>query len=300
MANERTEARRPDRRAFRPTLDGTLESRKLLSVASASIRAQTAAGGQAVVVTTPDRSQFFVSVINGGTVRATPAPGGRVNLIVTGSTVDTLLEINEVASNHSLKSGAHTFAQRNGGAASILNVASIRVTSGSIAAIEGFRDAKLSGPITVNGINRVDRIAFSQILAGGSIRVGGDLNTLDVLGEARFSSSTGLNVGRDLNWFDVGGNLTFEKGANLVVGRDLGLAAQPAKGTGLAGQGLFVNGNLTVTAPSTATIGRNIDSGIIVNGNFTGLSRFTIMGSAGDIRGNPASATNIIRGTLTP
>jgi len=296
MANERREARRPDRRAFRPTLDGTLESRKLLSRASASIRSQTAAGGQAVVVTTPDTSQFFVSVLNGGTVRATPASGGRVNLIVTGSTVDTLLEINQITSNHSTKTGAHTFDPNNATPFSLLNVASIRVTSGLIGAIEGYRDTALSGPITINGTSRVDRIAFDKILPGGSIRVGGDLNTLDVLNDADFNASAGLFVARDLNWFEVGGNLTFERGANFVVGRDLGLVAQPAKGSGGGGQGLFVNGNFTIAAPNSAAVLRNLNA-IIINGNLSGASRITVIGQ--NITTLPNNS-GFVRGTVTP
>ncbi len=277
MAHDRTEARRSGRRAFRPTLDGTLETRKLLSHIS-TIRAQTAAGGQAVVVTNTDGAQFFVSVVNGGAVRATAAAGGRVNLIVDGSTVDTLLEINQVSPNHSSTAGAHSFNGNFATRFAKLNVASINVTNGTIGAIEGYRDADLSGPITVNGTNRVDRIAFEQILPGASIRVGGDLNTLEVLNNADFNKSSGLFVGRDLNWFSVGGNLTFENGSNLVVGRDLGLAAQPAKGTGLPGQGIFVNGNLTIAPTSKAAIVRNNDGGVVTNGNFSGVSRFTTVG----------------------
>ena len=80
-----------------------------------------------------------------------------------------------------------------------LNIASITVSTGTIGAIEGYRDAILSGPIIVAGPNRVDRIAFQAIAPGGAIGVGGDLNTLDVLNDANFTNSTGLFVGRDLN-----------------------------------------------------------------------------------------------------
>ena len=59
------------------------------------------------MVTNTDGQQFYVSVINGGTVRAFPAAGGRVNLIVDGSTIDTLLEINQVILEARRKGGAH-------------------------------------------------------------------------------------------------------------------------------------------------------------------------------------------------
>ena len=95
MAHDRTEGRRPGRRMFRPTIDGRLETRELLSKV-ATIRAQVAYGGQAAVVTEPTAQQFYVSVINGGTIRVTPANGNRVNIVVNGSTIDTMLEINQV------------------------------------------------------------------------------------------------------------------------------------------------------------------------------------------------------------
>jgi hypothetical protein len=276
MALGHKDSRRPGRRAFQPTVDGRLETRVLLSNA-AQIRSQTAAGGQAVVVTTPTHQQFFVSV-EGATIRAFPAPGGRVSFVVDGSTADTLLEINQIIPRHSTKSGAHDFNPNFAVQGAPLNVASIMVTSGSIGSIEGYHDAVLSGPISVGGTTPVNRIAFQSILPGGSIGVGGTLNTLDVLNDAHFSKSTGLFVGQDLNWFEVGGNLTFESNANMTVGRDLGLTLQAPKGSGLGGQGLFVNGNFTIGATSHVTIGRNIPFGVVINGNFTGASRFTVGG----------------------
>ena len=64
----------------------------------------------------------------GGSIQATPAPGGRVNLIVEGSTVNTLLEINQIIPMHSSTAGAHTFNNILGNQNGILNVASITVT----------------------------------------------------------------------------------------------------------------------------------------------------------------------------
>ncbi len=298
MAHARTEARRSDRRAFRPTLDGRLEDRKLLSQLTA-IRSRTAAGGQAVVITNIDKTQYFVSVVGGGSVRAFPATGGRVSLIVDGSTVDTLLEINQILPMHSQTAGSHKFNTTNQ-IYSRLNVASVTVTSGTIGAIEGYRDSILSGPIVVSGTNRVDRIAFEQVARGGSISVGGDLNTLEILNNADFNVSTGLTVGRDLNWFNVGGNLTFQNGARAVIGRDLGLTAQPAKGSGLAGQGLFVNGNLTVGPTSSVAIVRNNVAAIVVNGNLSGYSRISILGLPLPTYLSTVATNVVVRGTSTP
>ena len=263
------------------------------NVASPFNNARTAAGGQAVVVTLASKERFYISIINGGTVRATPATRGRVHLVVDGSTVDSLLEISPIVDRVTVQSSgsssgsgttqvldAHTFRTALRNQSRLINIASIRVTSGTIGAIEGYRDSILSGPVTINSTNRVDRIAFGAIVKRGSISVGGDLNTLDVLTDATFDTSSGLSVGRDLNSFSVGGNLVFQNGANGVIGRDIGLTPQAAKGSGPAGQGILVQGNITVAPTSTFSIGRAIDgnAAVIANGNLSGLSRITIQG----------------------
>jgi hypothetical protein len=277
MALGHKDSRRAGRRAFQPTLDGTLETRVLLS--ASQIRSQTAAGGQAVVITATSGQQFFVSVTQ-GTIRATPASGGRVNLVARGTTSSTFLEINQIIPSHGFNT-AHTFNPVPGNATGILNVASIDITSGFIDSIEGYRDAVLSGPITVAGTSPVNRIAFAAINAGGSIAVGGDLDTLDVLNSATFSGAgNNLSVGEDLNWFELGGSLTIENGANFTTGRDLGLTPQAAKGSGLAGQGMFVNGNLTIGTGSVISIGRNIPFGVVINGNLTGFGNWSVGGQS--------------------
>ncbi len=271
--------RKAGRRSFRPTLDGTLEPRNLMATLT-GVHVQTASGGQAVVVTDTDGGRYFVSVFNGGSVQATPASGGRVNLIARGTTSQSLLEINQILPFISTRGTAHTFNPNNSAFARPLNVASINVTSGQIGSIEGYHDAILSGPITISGTIPVNRIAFDTIAPGGSISVGGDLLTLEVSGNADFSMSNGLFVGRDLDWFDVGGNLTFENGASAVIARDLGHNFQVAKGSGNAGQGLFVGGNLTVAPPSSVAVGRFIalPGGILVTGNFAGFNQVAVGG----------------------
>ena len=278
MALGRKDGRRPRSRAFQPTLDGRLETRVLLSK-MAQIRSQTAAGGQAVVITNTVGQQFFVSVTQ-GTIQASPASGGRVNFVLKGSTSDTLMEINQIIPMHKPNKGAHTFNSTLGAGTGILNVNSINVASGSINAIEGYHTATLSGPITVNGTNPVNRIALQSIMPGGSISVGGDLDTLDVVNTADFTAAPGLFVGRDLNWFESGGNVSFTNGANMIVQRGLGQVFQAAKGSGNSGQGMYVGGNLTIgpnDVVSAATANAGL-FGVLVLGNASGVSRFTFAG----------------------
>ena len=293
MALGHKDSRRPGRRAFQPTIDGRLETRVLM--AQLAVRTQVAAGGAAVVVTNTNGAQFFVSVTQ-GSIRGTPAPGGRVNLVASGTNSNTLLEINQIIPMHSGHNTAHTFDPTLANATGTLNIASLNVTSGRISAIEGYHTAILSGPLTVSGTSTVGRIAFSAIRAGGSINVGGTLSTLDIYNDAVFDRSAGLAVGLDLDWFEVGGNLSFDDGANMVVGRDLGALPQVAKGSGNPGQGLYVNGNFTIGTAGKVAIVRNIGTnlnpiGILVNGNFSGASRFSV----GGLVYGPLS----VRGTVT-
>jgi hypothetical protein len=277
MALGHKDGRRSRRRAFEPTLDGRLETRVLLS-AMAEIRSQTAAGGQAVVITDTTGQQFYVSVSQ-GTIQGFPASGGRVSFVVKGSTDNTNLEINQIIPMHSATEGAHTFNSAMGGGNGILNIAAIDITSGQIYAIEGYHTAVLSGPVSIGGANPVNRIALDAIAPGASIGVGGDLDTLDILNNADFSQSTGLFVGRDLNWFEVGGNLSFTDGANMDVARGIGQIFQAAKGSGNAGQGMNVNGSVTIGASDFIAIGTNAGPfGILVNGDFTGIERITAEG----------------------
>ncbi len=283
MPQHRTE-RRESRRGFRPTLDGKLEPRVLMAQLSA-IHARTAAGGQAVVITNTSGAEFYVSTFNGGTVRALPASGGRVNLIVDGSTPSTLLEINSIVPAQ-IHGTAHTFHTYLSTPNNKLNIASLNVTSGMISAIEGYQTANLSGSIVVAGPARVDRIALNSILPGGSIQTGGDLNTLDVFHDVTLSGGN-ISIGRDLNWFETYGNVTLSNNSNFLIGRDAGGIPQPAKGSGNQGQGINISGNLTIDPGSVLAIGRNLPplnlnlspgAGLVVSGNATGLSRVFIGG----------------------
>ena len=165
-----------------------------------------------------------------GTVRAYAMPGGRVGIIVDGSTANTDLTINPLGQPQE-KGFAKSFAYGEAGRVHLLNIGQLTVTSGQIGAIEGFQDAELSGPLTIPGSTSVDRIALGAILPGGSITTGGDLQTLDVLNNVDLSGSgTGINIGRDLNLLNVGGSITLSNGANFLIGRNLGLASPAAQG----------------------------------------------------------------------
>jgi hypothetical protein len=306
MALGHKDGRRSRRRAFQPTIDGRLETRVLLST-MAQIRSQTAAGGQAVVITNTFGQKFFVSV-NEGTIKAFPASGGRVSFVLNGSTSNTSMEINQIIPMHSPTGGAHTFNTKLGIATNILNIASITATSGSIFAIEGYHTAVLSGPISLGSTSAVNRIALLSIMPGGSINVGGDLDTLDIVNDANFSTSPGLFVGRDLNWFEAGGDVSFTNGANMVVGRGVGQVFQFAKGSGNSGQGINVMGSLTIGTNDGISIGTNAGLfGILINGNLTGSSRLFLAGvpvslfnPPSPISTNPLVPTVLVRGTETP
>jgi len=278
MALGHKDGRRPRSRAFQPSVDGRLETRVLLSGAAAQIRSQTAAGGLAVIVTNTVGQKFYISVTQ-GTIQAFPASNGRVSLVANNTTSDTLLEINQLIPMHPIAKGAHTFNSARGGGTGILNIAAIDITSGLINSIEGYHTASLSGPLTVAGNEPVNRIALLNVLPGGSIAVGSDLDTLDIFNNADFSNSFGLYVGRDLNWLETGGDLSFTNGANMYVVRGAGQTFQAPKGSGNAGQGIYVNGNLTIGSNDFIDIGTNVGPfGILINGSLTGPERLFLGG----------------------
>ncbi|MGP0066300.1 MAG: hypothetical protein ACLQGP_22190 [Isosphaeraceae bacterium] len=272
-----------------------------------AIATQTARGGQAVEVTALDGSHYMVKLSytsntietntaegsNGtdgnatsaaagslvseqnanypqpiGTIRAYAMSGGRVGIIVDGSTQNTDLTINPLGEPQK-KGYAQSFAYGESGRNHLLNIGQITVNSGTIGAIEGYQDAELSGPLTVSGSSAIDRIAFAAILPGASITTGGDLETLDVLNQIDLSGSgTGITIGRDLNLLNVGGSITLSNGANFQIDRDLGLVSQPPKGTGTGSNVLSLNYTsvsnsiVTVTIPS---VGSFIQGGITIN-----------------------------------
>jgi hypothetical protein len=380
MSEFRTNGRRSPARAFRPTVDGRLESRVLLTVHKGhtvsrfllshpspkpaynlrqppftaadappfhksfrvitGVGTQTARGGQAVQVTAQDGSHYLVKLAytsntlatdtaegaNGqlgnssavaatdlvsqqnanypqpiGTVRAYAMPGGKVGIIVDGSTPNTELSINPLGLPQK-KGYAHSFAYGESTRNHVLNIGQLTVSSGQIGAVLGFQDAVLSGPLIVSGSSSIDRIAFDELLPGATISTGGDLQTLDISGSATLSGAgTGVFVGRDLNLLNIGGNLEISNGANFIIGRNLGLVAQPPKGTGTgsnilalnftvaSGQtltttipsvGSFIQGNVAIVAPSVFAMGSYIHNTMYVSGSVTLSQMFIFYGSA--------------------
>jgi hypothetical protein len=229
-----------------------------------------------------------------GTVRAYAMPGGRVGIIVDGSTANTDLTINPLGQPQK-KGFAHSFAYGEAGRNHLLNIGQLTVTSGQIGAIEGFQDAELSGPLQAVGTSSIDRIAFAAILPGASITTGGDLQTLDVSNSIDLSGSgTGITIGRDLNLLNVGGFITLSNGANFIIGRNLGLVAQPPKGTGTGSNvlslnfasvassiitvtipsvGSFIQGNVSIGPGSAFGLGGVIYNTMYIEGSVQGFSR---------------------------
>ena len=204
--------------------------------------------------------------------------GGRVGIIVDGSTPNTDLTINPLGEPQK-KGYAHSFAYGESNRYHLLNIGQITVSSGLIGAIEGFQDSELSGPLVISGTAAINRLAFYSILPGATITTGGDVNTLDVLNGIDLSGAgTGIFIGRDLNLLNVGTNITLSNGASFNVGRNLGLVSQPPKGTGTGSNILSLNftsvANSIVTA-SIPSVGSYIEGNIIVNPG----SLFTIGGN---------------------
>ncbi len=251
-----------------------------------SVKTEVAHGGQSVVVGTPDGSHFRISLtqfvptpptsttgaavevtqppIQGqipgagpiqpiGTVRAYKMSGGRVGLIVDGTTTQSELDISPLPFPQR-KGYAHSFAYGSTNQSRLLNIGQIIVNSGVISAINGYHTADLSGPLVISGTQPVDRISFDALLPGppggpgASIVTGGDLNTLDVLNGVTLASGGSINIGRDLNLINVGQNFDLSSGASLSVGRFLGTTPQPPKGTATGSNFLALNQARSVPA----------------------------------------------------
>jgi hypothetical protein len=299
----------------------------------AKVSTEVAHGGQSVIIGTPDGSHFIVQVtqfiptpggsqgstspnaqnpIQGtvpgasattvqplGTVRAYAMSGGRVGLIIDGSTNQTEVDISPYPF-HQRKGYAHSFAYGSTTQTHVLNIGQITVNSGVISAINGFHTADLSGPLVIGGSQSVDRLSFDALLPGASIQTGGDLNTLDVLNGVTLNSGPGIVIGRDLNLFNAGQDVTLSNGASITVGRFLGLTPQPPKGTAtgsnflatnqaLVGTGTstivpsisgYLQGNLTIGAGSTFSVANGIpNTSLLGTVGSTAPSVFLINGS---------------------
>lgn len=304
------DARRRVRRAFVPSINERLEERNFTSQLTPGARllqrrailierfarmqrgfvnSFTAGGGSEVALTDIDGERYRVAVAsptnqttvqNAGTVQAARGTGGSVFLVIQGTREDTTVDVTPIGyplvtqGNHKFVFPRKLWDRR-------INLAGVDVVSGKLGGFFGYQTTNLSGRLINRGTDSVDRVALAALLPDAAIETGGDLNTLDILGDADFSGTTaGMNIGRDLNAMNVGGNLTIRDGAQLIIGRDVGAEAQPPKGTGPAGRGIRVMGNLTIAEGSTLTIRRNLVGQIFVQGNLTGASRLIVEGAA--------------------
>ena len=280
---------RARRRAYRPTLDGRLEPRCLLSRSHPVMHFKVPSvtvlnGGRGVIITDFDREQYRVVVNDdgftgiGATVRAVPVAGGKFDLFVQGSTPQTILEIDPL---HHPKIAADPpiFSTGVSGHDGFLDIRNIVIQSGQIGQILAYRTANLSGTLVAAATTPVDRLAFRVIEPGAVIATGGDVNTFDVFNDITLTGPPGnISIGRDVNFLNVGGNITLGNGSSFVVGRDVGLVAQPAKGTDPGGQGATVKGSIIIGPGSAFRVTRFIDAPFLVSGGITGFSRFTAAG----------------------
>ncbi|MFO0954687.1 MAG: hypothetical protein U0835_26685 [Isosphaeraceae bacterium] len=221
-----------------------------------------------------------------GTIRAYPMPGGKVGLILDGTTENMQLVIDPLPVTQR-RGYAHSFAYGQAGRSHILNIGSLNVTSGKLSGVLGFRSAALSGPLTIGGPGNVDRIAFDSLLPGAAIGVGGSLNTLDVATSVNLTTGPGISVARDLNLLNVGQDFNLSNGASLVVGRFVGATPQPPKGTSTGSNILSLNqaqigtGTATLVPGVSAYIQGNINLGIgSVIRVTSGIANSSIVGNA--------------------
>lgn len=300
MSDRRTDRRRADRRAFRPTVDGRLETKLLMAhfgrfgYLYPAGHIQTAQNGQAVDITTQTGESFFVQVSGGGTVKASAMPGGKFALKLLGTNNQSVVTISPIVDSI-LKNTAHIFNTRQTQYNGLLNIGSITVSTGMINDILGYKTTVLSGPLYAFGTNPIDRLAFDALAPGANIITGGDVNTLDIATSVNLSGpGTGINVGRDLNFFSTFGDVNIINGANIIVGRNLGLIAQAAKGTGPSS----IPGNQAFLNSTNTTFGATVFEATQIEGNLAIApgSQFRIQGAIGGqflVSGFVAGANNI-------
>jgi hypothetical protein len=258
-------------------------------IRSRNIVATSAAGGMGTLIQDID-GEYWVAWLNNpleprsipGTVRAYPDTGGRVKLVVDGTTENTELIIEPYARIRP-RNQAHQFSAQVGRQDNLLHLSDIMVTSGRLNSILGYRTADLSGVVTIASDTPVSRIALSSINPGASIITGGDLNTLNVYNSAVFDGGAGLRVGRDLNQLTVSGDFEFRNGAQFTVGRDIGLTVQPTKGTSQGGVGGEITGNMYIGSTSAWTVGRAVDAPFVIKGRLDGTNHITIPSGGGNV-----------------
>ncbi len=226
-----------------------------------------------------------------GTIRAKAAPGGRVDLFLTGTTTETVLTIDPEVPDRGTET-AHTMAPGMAYHDGLLHIRNITVLNGRIGQILAYRTADLNGKLTVQSrvptytTPFVDRIAFYRMNRGASIKVDGDINTLSIYDDLTLDGTDSvIQSNRDINYFYVGGNLTLVNGASMTAARDIGLLTQGAKGSAPGGRGGVIIGNLIVGTGSTIAAGRAIRAPIEVLGSSSGIA---------NLQPQVAAATNVL------
>ena len=297
-------------RGFRPALtnEGALESRELMATIPSQLPAaafrnfvfpnnsgrinqngiptspkpyvQTgvALAGRTAAVIDTDGEVYAVNLTGGGTVRAQAAPGGQVDLFLYGTNSTSTLTI-DPKSSPPANNSAHGFPAGSVIHDGLLQVRNVRVFSGMISQILGYRTANLHGRLDATprfggSGSSISRIAFDNILPGSSIYAIEDLNTLDVANTLYLNGpQDGLFIGRDFNFLSTGQDVILANGASIFAGRDLGAIDQGAKGTGPSSGGStgIVFGDLVVGPGSTIAAGRNAYAPFTIFGGAFGV-----------------------------
>lgn len=267
------------------------------------VQTGVANGGRAAAMVDVDGELYIAHLSNSGdtgggllpgvtgTIRAKAAPRGMVDLVLTGTTTETVLTIDPEVPDRG-NGTAHTMAPGMQYHDGLLHVRNIIVRNGRIGQILGYRTADLNGKVVIQSrvpgytTPFVDRIAFYRMNPGSSIQTDGDINTLSIYDDLTLDGPESvIQSNRDINYFYVGGNLTLRNGASMTAARDIGLLTQAAKGSAPGGRGGVVIGNLNVGPGSTIAVGRAMRATIEVLGSSDGIA---------NLQPQVAAATNVL------
>ncbi len=294
-----------------------LEGRQLLSGATAT--SQNVSFGHAT---------YTVSVSGPGAVSVRSVGNGQYGITLSGTTVGSTVAVQQVKTSGKFAGvglpvgrvdvASGTLGQFDGlGTVDLLGTFSVSGSIGSIQVGSIGRSAKIKvpsgvGSLLVSGainLGPAGQVSLGSVtgniqagsisLAGGSIRVAGNLGGLTV---GSFSATAGgsLLVGQDAGAVSIGGNaylagggslaigldaqslrfgggLTLDPGGRIFVGRDVLAPLSIGGQVGLnAGQfyvgrdvtgAVTINGDLSAANGGNLTVGRDLAAGLSVNGN---------------------------------
>ena len=201
-----------------------------------------------------------------GTVRAYAMSGGRVGIIVDGSTQNTELTINPLGQQQR-KGFAKSFAYGTAARGHILNIGQITVNSGADRrhrGLPGRRPLRSAGRQRHDG-NRPDRLRRDSARC-----VDHDRRRRE---HARRAQRNHLDGNEHQHRprpepLNVGGNIELSNGSQFNIGRNLGLVSQPPKGTGTGTNVLTLNFTSVANSIVTVTIpavGAYIQGNVIID-----------------------------------